>query len=179
MFWTRVTISLVEFILSAVLAVFITFWSYRSFSRFNKAYNAQDEIYKGNVAVAILMAALMYGTAMIMRESIYPVVSIVTVWISGDVEGGHEFLTLAMYAAGHLIFGFLLSVSCVHMAMRLFGWLNRDIDEDKEIARGNVSVAIIVSAVILIVSMFMQQGAGAITKSLIPQPKLGTLRIMD
>ncbi|MFH2204651.1 MAG: DUF350 domain-containing protein [Elusimicrobiota bacterium] len=179
MFWTRLTISLIEFLLSALLAVFITFWSYRSFDRFNHAYNAQEEIYKGNVAVAILMAALMYGAALIMRESIYPVISIVTVWFTGDAEGGHSLLLMAGYAFGHLVFGFLLSVGCVQLAMKLFGWLNREIDENEQIASGNVSVAIIMSAVILIVSMFMQQGVGALTKSLIPQPKLGVLRMMD
>ena len=179
MFWTRLAISLIEFFLSALLAVFITFWSYRSFDRFNHCYDAQKEIYKGNVAVAVLMAALMYGTAMIMRESIYPVIGIVTVWFTSDGESARSLFTMVSYALGHLIFGFLLSIGCVQMAMRLFGWLNRGIDEDKEIAKGNVSVAVIVSAVILIVSMFMQQGVGALTKSLIPQPELGTLRIMD
>jgi len=33
--------------------------------------------------------------------------------------------------------------------------------------------------VILIVAMFMQSGVSALTKSLIPQPELGDLRIMD
>lgn len=179
MFWTRLIISLVEFLLSALLAVFITFWSYKSFDKFNHAYEAQKEIYKGNVAVAVLMAALMYGAALIMRESIYPVVSIVTVWFTSDADAGHGLFTLICYALGHLVFGFLLSVGCVHMAMRLFGWLNRGIDEDEEIKNGNLSVAVIMSAVILIVSLFMQQGVGALTKSLIPQPKLGGLRMMD
>lgn len=177
--WIQLIISLSEFLLSAVLAVFITFWSYRSFNRFTTAYNAQEEIYKGNVAVALLMAALMYGSALIMRESIYPVISIITVWLTDEAEGALGLPMLCLYAAGHLLFGFLLSISCVQLAIRAFGWLNKEIDEEKEIAKGNVSVAIIMSAVILIVSMFMQQGVSSLTKALIPQAELGALRVMD
>ena len=63
--------------------------------------------------------------------------------------------------------------------MRLFGWLNAKIDEDEQIKKGNISVAVIMSAVILIVSMYMEQGVGGLTKSLIPQPELGELRMME
>ncbi|MFH1724141.1 MAG: DUF350 domain-containing protein [Elusimicrobiota bacterium] len=179
MFWTRLLISLAEFGLSIVLSVFIVFWSYKSFVRFNTAFDAEAEIRKGNVAVSVLMASLMAGAALIMRQSIYPVVSIITVGVMGRGGAEHGVLALAAYALGHLVLGFLLSVGCVQIALKLFQVLTRDLDEEVEIGRGNTGVALIMGAVILIVAMFMQQGVSSLSKSLIPQPKLGVLRMMD
>jgi len=179
MFFTRLVISLVEFGLSLFLSVFIVFWSYKSFVRFNTSYDAEAEIYKGNTAVAVLMAALMYAAALIMKESIYPVVSIVTVGLTDHGQGGRGILTLGACAVGHLILGFLLSVGCVELSLKFFELLSREIDEEREIARGNVAVSVIMAAVVVIIAMFMQQGVGALGKSLIPQPTLGALRMLD
>jgi len=178
MFWTRIILSLAEFLLTIVLAVFVVYWSYKSFDKINTDFDAQKEIYKGNVAVAILMSALMYATAVIMRESIYPVISILTLAVTSGGEG-QSLITLMFYAAGHLFFGFLLSVGCVQFAMKFFSRLNHEIDEVAHIKKGNTAVAVIMGAVIIIVSLFMKSGVSALTKSLIPQPELGELRIMD
>ncbi|MBI3297525.1 MAG: hypothetical protein HYZ75_05145 [Elusimicrobia bacterium] len=179
MFWTRIFISLAEFALSLALSIFVVFWSYKSFIRFNTDYDAAGEIMKGNTAVAILLASLTFAAAMVMRETIYPVVSILTVGMTESEGAGHGFLPLLAYAVGHLVFGFLLSVGTVQIALKTFARLNRELDELKEIQRGNTAVAVIMGTVVLIVAMFMQQGVGSVSKSLIPQPKLGTLRMVD
>lgn len=176
MFWTSVLISLAEFVLSFLLAVFIVYWSYKSFDRFNTEFDAQQEIYKGNTAVAILMSALMYGTALIMREAIYPVIGTITVGLTS--HEGHSYGLLAAYVAGHLLLGFLLAVGTVQLALKAFARLNREIEEELEIAKGNNAVAILMGAVVIVISLFMQQGVGALTKSMIPQPKLGGLRML-
>ena len=179
MFWTRIIISLAEFALSLVLSIFVVFWSYKSFVRLHLDFDAEAEIMKGNTAVAILLASLTFAAAMVMRETVYPVVSILTVGMTGSEEASHGFFSLLAYAAGHLVFGFLLSIGTVQIALRTFQHLNRKIDESAEIARGNTAVAVIMGTVVLIVAMFMQQGVGSVSKSLIPQPKLGTLRMVD
>lgn len=178
MFWTRIILSLAEFGLTFFLAVFVVYWSYKSFDKINTRFDAQREIYDGNVAVAVLMAAMMYATALIMRNSIYPVISILTLAITSGGEG-RSFFSLGCYAAGHLVFGFLLAVGCVQFAMKFFSRLNRDVDEVTQIKKGNTAVAVIMGAVIIIVSLFMEQGVSSLTKSLIPQPQLGELRVMD
>jgi uncharacterized membrane protein YjfL (UPF0719 family) len=176
MFWTQIAISLTEFLLTIFLAVFVVYWSYKSFDKINASFDAQKEIYKGNTAVATLMAALMFATARIMRESIYPIISIIQVGVTSE---GHGIVKLAAYAVGHLFFGFLLAVGCVQFAMKFFSRLNNDINEIEQIQKGNLAVAVIMGSVIVIVALFMEEGVSALTKSLIPQPELGELRIMD
>lgn len=178
MFFTRLLISVAEFALSLTLSIFTVFWSYKSFIRFTTEYDAEAEIVRGNTAVAILLGSLTYAAALVMRETIYPVVSILTVGMTGG-EGGHGFFYLLAYAAGHLVLGFLLSVGTVQVALKAFQKVNTTIDEAAEIKRGNTAVAVIMAAVVVIVATFMQQGVGSVSKSLIPQPTLGTLRMVD
>ena len=175
MFLTRLIVSLAEFGLSIVLAVFVVFWSYKSFVKFTGAYDAEGEIARGNVADAVLMAALMAGASLILQQSIYPVVSIITLGMTSGGPAGYAPASLAAYAAGHLVFGFLLSIGCVQLSLRFFQLLNRDLDDEDQIRKGNVAVAVLMAAVILVISLFMQQGVGSLSKSLIPQPKLGVL----
>ncbi len=98
MFWTRLVISIAEFTLSLGLSIFVVFWSYKSFVRANDSYDAEAEIRKGNTAVAILIAALTFSAALVMRETIYPVVSILTLGLTGEEEAAHGVLTLLAYA---------------------------------------------------------------------------------
>ncbi len=179
MFLTRLILSLAEFGLSILLSILVIFSSYKGFLWMSPQMDAEAEIHKGNAAVAIMLASLMAGSALIMRQSIYPVVSILMVGLTGESGGAWGALRLAGYAAGHLAFGFLLSVACVQLSLKSFEKLTGDLDEEEAIRKGNVAVAVLLAAVVLILSTYMEQGVSALTKSLIPQPKLGGLRIMQ
>ena len=48
-----------------------------------------------------------------------------------------------------------------------------------QIRKGNVAVSVIVSAVVLVIALYMQQGVGSLAKSLVPQPQLGDMRMVD
>ncbi|HVE13870.1 MAG TPA: DUF350 domain-containing protein [Elusimicrobiota bacterium] len=175
MFWTRIILSLAEFGLSIVLSVFVIFWSYKSFVRATTEYDAEEEIRKGNVAVAVLLSSLMAGSAVIFQQTVYPVIGILTL---GLTASGNGLGVLLGYAAGQLILGFVLSVACVEAGLRLFELLTRGLEDDNHIQKGNVAVAVIMAAVVLILSMFMQEGVSSLNKTLIPQPKLGSLGVV-
>ncbi|MBI5244786.1 MAG: DUF350 domain-containing protein [Elusimicrobia bacterium] len=177
MFFTRLILALAEFGLSAILAALVILLTYRGFLWMMPHMNGQEEIRKGNAAVAIQLGALMIGAALIIQKAIYPVVGILMVGLTGEAAGAKDMLLLGAYAAGHILFGFLLSVCCVWLSLKFFEKLTGDMDEDGEIRKGNVPVAVVLAAVILVLSMYMKEGVSAMTKSLIPQPKLGTLEM--
>ena len=177
MFWTRLIVSLAEFGLSIILSVFIVFWSYKSFVKF-ASYDVEEEIRKGNAAVAIMLGSLMIGSALILQQAVYPVIGILMVSMTSEGLALKDFLLMAAYALGHLVFGFLVSVGCVRLALKFFEKLTGDMDEDGEIRKGNVPIAIVLASVVLVLSMFMKEGVSAMTKTLIPQPKLGGLQIL-
>ena len=58
-FLTRLLISIFELTTSVVIAVFVIFVSYRIFILANTDFDEEDELKKGNVAVGILLSAIM------------------------------------------------------------------------------------------------------------------------
>jgi hypothetical protein len=170
---TRLVLGLTEFSLSVALSVVVVFLTYRGFILLLAHMRAEEELLKGNAAVAVMIASLMASAGVVMQESIYPVIGILMLSMTGAGASGAEKLTLLACAAGHLVFGFLLSVACVWGALRAFNLLTGHSDADSEIRSGNGAMAAVMAAVMLILSIYMRQGVGAVAKSLIPEPRLG------
>lgn len=177
MFTTRLIVSLTEFFLSVFLSIFMVFWSYKSFAQAQTAYDAEAELKRGNVAVAILLASLMVAASLIMKKSLYPVTSSITVYLTSPADAGVPLWKLVLYCLGHLVFGFVITVSSIEFSLRLFERLSTRFDEDQEIARGNSAIAIVMAGVVLVTSSYLQEGVSSLTKTLIPRPALGQLRV--
>ena len=178
MFATRLIVSVAEFLLSVVLSIFMVFWSYKSFSEVQTAYDTETEIKRGNVAVAILLASLMVASSLIMKKSLYPVTSSITLYLTAPAEAGVPFWKLALYCVGHLTFAFAITVASIELALRVFERLSIGIDEDREIGKGNAAVAIVMAGVVLVTSSYLQEGVSSLTKALIPRPALGQIRVV-
>lgn len=177
MFTTRLIVSLTEFGLSIFLSIFMVFWSYKSFAQVQTHYDAEAELKKGNTAVALLLASLMVASSLIMKKSLYPVTSTITLYLSSPADNAVPFWKLLLYCLGHLIFGFIITVGSIELSLRIFEKLSADIDEDAEIAKGNTAIAIVMAGVILVTSSYLQEGVSSLTKTLIPRPALGQMRI--
>lgn len=177
MFTNRLIVSLTEFGLSIFLSIFMVFWSYKSFAQVQTQFDTEEELKKGNVAVALLLASLMVAASLIMKKSLYPVTSIITVYLSSPAEAAVPLWKLVMYCVGHLLFGFVITVGSIELSLRIFEKLSTEMDEDAEIARGNTAIAVVMAGVILVTSSYLQEGVSSLTKALIPRPALGQMRI--
>jgi uncharacterized membrane protein YjfL (UPF0719 family) len=175
---TQLILAFAEFALSFALSALVILLTYRGFLWLMPHMDCEEEIRKGNAAVAIMLGSLMVGSALILQQSVYPVVGILMVSMTSESLTPKEFLLMAAYSLGHLVFGFLISVGCVRLALKFFEKLTGDMDEDGEIRKGNVPIAIVLASVVLVLSMFMKEGVSAMTKTLIPQPKLGGLQLL-
>ena len=176
MFLTRLILSLAEFGLSLILAALTIVITYRGFLWLMPHMNGEEEIRKGNAAVAIQLGSLMVGAALITQKAIYPVIGILMLALTGGSAGAKNMPLMAAYALGHLLLGFLLSVCCVWLSLKFFELLTGAMDEDGEIRKGNVPMAMVLAAVVLVLSMYMKEGVSSMTKSLVPQPELGTFQ---
>lgn len=173
---TKLILAFAEFFLSFGLSALVIILTYRGFLRLMPHMDGEEEIRKGNAAVAIMLGSLMIGAALILQQAVYPVVGILMVSLTSEGLGPKDYLLMAGYALGHLVFGFLVSVGCVLLALKFFEKLTGAMEEDKEIRKGNVPIAIVLASVVLVLSMFMKEGVSAMTKTLIPEPQLGSLQ---
>lgn len=180
MFLTRLIISLFEFGLALLMSGLLVFVTFKLFIRANPDFNMETEIKKGNVAVGILVAAILFAASIILKEGMTSVVTMVRMHVvlpAGRVLSSTELVALSL---AHLVMAMLLALVTISVTLRLFGKLTRKtLAPGKELEAGNVAVGILLAAVVLISSLYVRVGVSAVSKALVPQPTMGQVKIME
>jgi uncharacterized membrane protein YjfL (UPF0719 family) len=170
--WTSVALALFEFLLSAGLGLLVVYVNYRLFIATNKDYDAEDEMNKNNLGVAILLAALVVSAGLIVREGVYPVTNLVRLYFTSPVAYVNAW-QLALLIVGHLGLVFVIAVYTISLTLRFWGRLTPKVAEGAELKRGNVAVGVVLAGVVAVMALFISDGVSRLTKSLIPQPSIG------
>jgi uncharacterized membrane protein YjfL (UPF0719 family) len=150
--------------------------NYRLFIATNPDYNAEAEMKKNNLGVAILLAALLISAGIIVREGVYPVVNLVRLYFTSPVTYVNGW-QLVLLIVGHLGLVFVIAVYTISLSLRFWGRLTPDINEGEELKKGNTAVGIVLAGVVAVMALFISDGVSRLTKSLIPQPSIGHLEI--
>jgi uncharacterized membrane protein YjfL (UPF0719 family) len=170
--WTTMLLALFEFVLSAALGLLVVYVNYRMFIATNPDYDAEEEMKKNNVGVAMLLAALLVTAGLIVREGVYPVTNLVRLYVTSPVEYVKGW-QLALLILGHLGLVFVVAVYTISLSLRFWGKLTPNINEGAELKKGNLAVGIVLAGVVAVMALFISDGISRLTKSLIPQPSIG------
>ena len=168
---------LVEFGLAFVLGIVVAFGAFRLFARIHRDIDETSSLANNNVAVGVLQACLLIGTAIIVREGLTPVTSSLQTLLVDSVSWGSvgRFIIMSL---GYLVLVLALALIAVSSALRIFIKLNSSLDEMSHIKQNNVSVAITFGAVIIVMSLFLAQGAESLLAALVPYPSIENIRVM-
>jgi hypothetical protein len=120
----------------------------------------------------------MLAAGLIIQRGIYPVVSLVRLYVTSPLEQTLAPWQLLVYAAAHLIMSFVLAVVTISGTLRFWGRMTVNIQEGKELQKGNVAIGILLASVVIVVSLFIGEGVSSLSKSLIPQPSIGRVKVM-
>lgn len=178
MFATRVLMSLFEFILAVIMSGFVIYLTYRVFIHANPDFDMEVEIKKGNVAVGTLVGTILVSASMMLAKGMDSVVSMFRMYMAAPGESTLAFWQLCLLGVGHLAMSMFLAVLTISVTLRMFGRLTSHMQEGKELQKGNPAVGILLSAVVLVSSMYVGEGVSALSKALVPQPKLGRVQIL-
>ena len=174
----QVALSAFEFVLTAALSMLVIYAQHRMYVITNHDYDTIDEIKKGNVAVAVLLAAMMVGGGSIIQQGIYPVVNLVRLQFTSpawEIEPWR----LALMVAGHLLLVFIVAVFTISLGLRFWGKMSQGLKWGEQLKAGNVAVGVVLAGVVLVFSSFMSDGVLSLTKSLIPQPSMGQVEFAE
>lgn len=154
-------IGFLQLILGLVVAMFSIYMGLRLFDRVTKGINEMKELKKGNVAVGILLGAVIISIANVVQSG----VSSVTGSITSGMGAGALVVALGIGIL-NLLIGLAAAVVSIYLAMSILDKITIELDEWKEIASGNVAVAIMMAAVLFAVSFVVQAGVSGISKAL-------------
>jgi uncharacterized membrane protein YjfL (UPF0719 family) len=178
MFVTRLLISLFEFALLVVMSGLVIYLTYRLFVRANPDFDMESEIKKGNIAVGLLMATILFSASMILEKGLSAVVGMMRLHISAPLQSGLPLWQLLLLVLGHLVMSMVLALFTISLTLRLFGRLSRRISPGKELQKGNIAMGLLLSSVVLVAAFYVGEGVSALSKALVPQPAMGQIQIM-
>ena len=179
MLTNRVIVSIFEFVLAVVMAGVVIFLTYRTFIKANPDFDMEDEIRKGNTAVGILVAAILFAASMILQKGMGAVVSMFRMYVSAPGESTLRLWQLVLLSIGHLGLSMLLAVITISVTLREFGRLSREhLHAGQQLQKGNVAVGVLLASVVLVAAFYVGEGVSAISSALVPQPSIGQIEIL-
>ena len=137
---------LVKLVIAIVLAIAAQFLAIKVFDKMTKNIDEMAEIRKGNVAIGIILAAVLLSVA-----------NIIAGGVGRLLASGWDVNALLKGCIG-LVVAIVIAVLMQFIALSMYGRLTDDIDEEKELKKGNLAVAITLAAVIFGTSLIVSSG---------------------
>jgi len=164
--------ALVQFIVGLVLAMGSVYIGLKMFDKMTKDIDEWAEVKKGNVAVGILMAAVIIAIANVVQSGVLSI----TASFNGDISLGVALVAL-MVGIINLLIALVAAIVAIYLAIRVLDRITTDIDEMAEIKKGNIPVAIIMAGVLFAVSFVIASAVAGFSNALDPQAIADALNI--
>ena len=164
---TWILSGLVGLALCLGLSVLVSWLAFRAWAASTPDIDEVDELQKGNLAVAVVLSAMLISTGLVVREAVMPAASTLRTLVSADNAFG-GWLQWAGYTAMYVVGSCAVALFGLVLGMRLFAALTPDLDEAAEVARGNVAVALVVAAVLVVVGWFLALGVAGVLEAAMP-----------
>ncbi len=165
-----VVLALLQLLISLSLATATVYLAIRLFDKTTKEINEMQEIKKGNVAVAILLAFVVLSVASVVQVGVENLTYLITPSQSLNVM-----MAGMLVGVVQLLIGIGVAIFAVNLAIRVFDTVAVDIDLLKELKKGNVAVAILLSGVLLAISFVIRAGVSGLASSVDPLALVGLM----
>lgn len=160
-------IGLVVGFVLAVVALFISLGlamkavsiAFGMFDKLTKGVDEWAELKKGNVAIGLLMAAVIYAIGHVISSG---VTALTTSLMNPALN--LAYLLSIIVGIVNLLIALWVGTYVIGLTIKILDKMTENIEEMEEIAKGNVAVAILVTGVLLAVSNVVAQGVEGISK---------------
>lgn len=157
----NIAAAVLQFVVGLALAMASVYIGLKMFDRLTKGVDEWKEVKNGNVAVGILMAAVIISIATVVQSGVLQV----TAHIGAD-EAIDDMLVGLGIGLVNLLIGLGAAILAIFIAVKTLDKITTDIDEMAEIAKGNVSVAIIMAGVLIAVSFVIAAAVSGVSDAL-------------
>ena len=157
-------IAIIQLIVGLALAMGSVYLGLKMFDRLTEGTNEMAELKKGNVAIAILLGAIILSIANIMEGGVSGLTGVFNSGLSNLETVAALFIGLV-----NLAIGVVFSIFSIYIAVNMLDKITVGIDEFKELRKGNVAVAIMMAAVLIAVSFVIRGAVAGISNAVSPQ----------
>ncbi|VVB70627.1 Uncharacterised protein [uncultured archaeon] len=166
LFLIQLGFALFTIILGIIFSMASVYLAIRVYDRITEGIDEIQELKKGNVAVGLLLAAIIYGISSIVASGVGNLTNLLSFdTLSGSVSASSVLVNLVLGIV-QLVVSILVAVVAIYVALRVLDGITTEINEMIEIKKGNVAVAILMVAVILAVSLVVSSSLGYLSSVL-------------
>jgi len=160
---TLFTLAIIQLIISIVLAVCILFISHKILI---KLFFKEQEIKNDHLAFTIFTCGIFISIGIILSEIIPSISNIIRLSLT---QNNHiNFGDIISYSGIYLFTGFVFAVIINLATFLLFTTLTKGVNEFKEIKQNNISVALLVVATLISITLIVKDSISSLIGSLIP-----------
>ncbi|MEK6954445.1 MAG: DUF350 domain-containing protein [Candidatus Micrarchaeota archaeon] len=145
-------IQVARLLFAIVFAVAAQYLAIKIFDRMTSRIDELEELKKGNLAVGIVLGAVIISVATIISGGVARMVP--QSFNAGSVDFWGA-LSLGML---NLLIAIVFAVVAQFVALRVFDSMTEGIDEQKELKRGNLAIGVLLAAVIFATALVVQAG---------------------
>ncbi|MEM4335543.1 MAG: DUF350 domain-containing protein [Candidatus Anstonellales archaeon] len=151
MLWINILFALVQLAVGIIFAAGSVYFAMNLLDRFTKGMHEIRELRKGNLAVAIYVAAFIFSISIVIESGVAQIVS------AFNPESTPTVMTLVIvFNVIKLFISVVLAVVAIYLALQVINRITPEINEFEEIASGNVAVALFTAAVLISVSFVIR-----------------------
>lgn len=158
-----VAAALLQLLIGLGLAMSSVYLGLRMFDRMTEGIEEMDEIKKGNVAVGIMLATVVFAIANVVQRGVLNLTA--SVPLNMGVGAMAVGLVLGVL---QLLIAIAAAAFSINLAIKVLDKITTEIDEMKELKRGNVAVAIVMAGVLLAVSFVISSGVEGLSRAVDP-----------
>ena len=164
---TLFTLSLIEMVLSIVISVVIIFITFKTLKWL---FFREHDLRKDTLAFTIFTSGIILSMGIIFSEILPSITNVIR--LSTTQTEAIDINTIALYSGLYLLIGFIMAVIINASVFFLFSILTTGIHEFKEIKNNNVSVAILIVAILISITIIVKDSIALLISSMIPYPEV-------
>ncbi len=163
---------LIELGIAFIASLFIYFISFKFFTLVTRKIDDVEEIFKNNVAVALLAVSFLFGIMICIQAAVGSSMDNLNVILN---EENLELSTILLSVARIIVFFVLAAIFAfliLWLALVFFTIFTPKIDEWEEIKKNNVAMAMVLGAFLVITSLFLAKPLATLLDGLVPPPMI-------
>jgi uncharacterized membrane protein YjfL (UPF0719 family) len=169
----QIIFGLLELLLSISTSFILIFGSYRLFLIITPRFDEERQLKKNNQAVGIVLGSIFLGEALVVKQAIYPAMSVIQIFVLEGERSLGKFLAMIGLGAGYVILSGILALASILFSLWIFTKMTPKLDEYEEIKKNNMAVALFVAFFVLSICLLLSSGVAGLTRALIPFPDVG------
>lgn len=171
----EILIAVLELGLALFVGIGTLFLTKYIFTKIYKMKTGEDFPYK-NTAFMIFLSGSIFGVAWLVYGITDPLDTTLVLLMSSDASTAQIVIEYSKFMGLFLLFGYILGFGINYLTFLLFSTLTKKVNEFDEIRNGNIGVALMVSVVIIVISLFCQAPFIYFLESLMPYPEIPGFR---